>query len=142
MSIAFDTDIHQQELVPISGAAAASRQAERLRAALGFRGESLPLVSEETLSRYYNYLSTNLSLAFTACYPEPKNSREAVENRCGVLELVDPAKYLGDGFDGIFCKIRKGTCELNVPLIDLHLPEDDPNFQLIEDYWFWLWNWR
>jgi hypothetical protein len=29
-----------------------------------------------------------------------------------------------------------------VPLIELEIPGDSPNFQLIEDYWHWFWNWR
>ena len=57
-------------------------------------------------------------------------------------ELLDPAKCVCDEFDGIFCKTRKGRFEVNLPLIELEVPEDDPNFQLIEDYWYWFWNWR
>jgi hypothetical protein len=142
MSIAFDTEIHRSSLAPISGAGAASRQPERIRAALGLRSDRLSLVDEETLSRYYDYLSAHLSLPFAAYYPEPTNSQEVREYHCEVIELIDPATYLSDEFDGIFCKTRKGTCQLNLPLIDLHLPEDNPNFQLIEDYWYWFWNWR
>ena len=58
------------------------------------------------------------------------------------MELLDPTQYLGDEFDGIFCKTRKGKFEVNLPLIELHVPEGSPNFQLIEDYWYWFWNWR
>jgi hypothetical protein len=100
------------------------------------------MVDEETLSRYYDYLAASLSLPFAAYYPEPKNSQEVEEYQCEVLELIDPATYLGDEFDGIFCKTRKGPYELNLPLIDVHLPEDNPNFRLIEDYSYWFWNWR
>jgi hypothetical protein len=57
-----------------------------------------------------------------------------------VLELLDPAKHLGDGFDGIFSKTRKGKYEINLPLIELEVPDDGPNCEFIEDYWFW--NWR
>ena len=142
MSIAFDTEIHQPGLAPVSDAIAANRQKERIRVALGLRSDRLPQVNEETLSRYYDYLSANLLLPFAAYYPEPKNSQEVREFHCEVLELIDPAKFLGDEFDGIFCKTRKEAYDLNLPLIDLHLPEDNPNFQLIEDYWYWFWNWR
>ena len=60
--------------------------------------------------------------------------------RCTVLELLNPAKYLGDGFEGIFCKISKGKYESNLPLIDLYFPEASFGFQLIDDYWYWFWN--
>ena len=102
----------------------------------------IPMVGEEPLSRYYKYLTEHLGFPFTAHYPKPVNSEEEDEFRCTVLELLDPAKHLGDGFDGIFCKTRKGKYELNLPLIDLYLPEDSFNFQLIDDYWYWFWNWR
>lgn len=100
------------------------------------------MVSQDTLGRYYRYLSANLVFPFAAGYPGAKISPDAREYQCQVLELIDPAKYLGDGFDGMYCKTRKGAYELNLPLIDLHLPEDNPNFQLIDDYWCWFWNWR
>lgn len=116
-------------------------QENRIIAALG-SGKSIPRVDEETLARYYEYLSANLSFPFAAHYPEPMNSEEEDEFRCTVLELLDPAKHLGDGFDGIFSKTSKGKYEINLPLIELEVPDDSPNFQLIEDYWFWFWNWR
>ena len=94
------------------------------------------------MARYHAYLSANLSLPFTAYYPQPMNAQEKTQFRCTVLELLDPTQYLGDEFDGIFCKTRKGNFEVNLPLIELHVPHDSPDFQLIEDYWYWFWNWR
>jgi hypothetical protein len=116
-------------------------QKDRIMAALG-SGTSLPTVDEELLARYYHYLSEHLCFPFCAHYPKPATSREEKEFRCTVLELLDPAKYLGDGFDGIFCKTRKGKYEINLPLIELELPDDHPNFEFIEDYWYWFWNYR
>ena len=114
----------------------------RIIEALGLLGEDVPSVDEEMHSRYYEYLAANLSLPFTSCYPKPKNSQEENEYRCEVLELIDPAKHLGDEFDGIFCKTRKGKYEIYLPLVELEVPDDSPNFQFIEDYWYWFWNWR
>ena len=110
--------------------------------ALGPLGEHSPSVDEETLSRYYNYLSARMSFPFAAHYPEPRSSLEEVQYRCVVLELLDPTKDIYDDFDGIFCKTRKGKYEINLPLIDLEIPQDSRNFQFIEDYWHWFWNWR
>jgi hypothetical protein len=117
-------------------------QKQRIRIALGAKNERLPTVDEKALSRYYRYLSANLVLPFAAHFPKPTTAEEQTEFCCTVVSLIDPTKYLGDGFDGIFCKTRKGEYELNLPLIDLYLPENSRNGQLIEDYWFWLWNWR
>jgi hypothetical protein len=102
----------------------------------------LPSVGEETLSRYYEYLTARLSFPFKAYYPEPTTTLEEVRYRCTVVELLDPANGIGDEFGGIFCKTRKGKYEMNLPLIELEILQDGPNFQLIDDYWFWFWNWR
>ncbi len=125
--------------------AASSRemgQTERIMAVLGVSMGGPPRVSADTLARYHQYLSANLSLPFTAYYPQPTNPEEKTQFRCTVLELLDPTQYLGDEFDGIFCSTRKGNFEVNLPLIELYVPESSLNFQLVEDYWYWFWNWR
>ena len=116
-------------------------QNDRIIEALG-SGNPLPSVSEETLARYYQYLSANLSFPFAAHYPEPMKPQEEEEFRCTVLGLLDPAEHLGDAFDGIFSKTNKGKYEINLPLIELEVPDDSPNFQFIKDYGCWFWNWR
>ena len=113
----------------------------RIRAALGSVSH-IPRVQPEPLFRYYKYLAEHLGFPFLAHFPKPMNVEEEDEFCCTVLMLLDPAKHMGDGLDGIFCKTRKGTYEVNLPLIDLYLPEDSFSFQLIDDYWFWFWNWR
>ncbi len=115
---------------------------DRIIDTLGPFGGHPPSVDEETLSQYYKYLSARVSFPFAAHYPEPRSSLEEVQYRCIVLELLDPSKDIYDDFDGIFCKTRKGQYEINLPLIELEIPQDSPNFQLIEDYWSWFWNWR
>jgi hypothetical protein len=115
---------------------------DRIVVALGPLSEHSPNVDEETLFRYYKYLSARLSFPFSAHYPEPRSSLEEVQHRCIVLELLDPTNDIYDDFDGIFCKTRKGKYEINLPLIELEVPNDSPNSQFIEDYWFWFWNWR
>jgi hypothetical protein len=127
--------------IPAASGSSAART-KRIAAALGLTDDGLPRVDEGTLTRYYQYLSANLSLPFTVHYPLPTSPKEKAEFRCTVLELLDPAKYFYDAFDGIFCKTRKGKYEINLPLSELVVPEDSPNCQLIEDYWCWFANWR
>ena len=116
-------------------------QKDRIIEALG-SWNPIPRVDQKTLVRYYEYLSANLSFPFAAHYPEPTTTREEEEFHCTVLELLDSAKHLGDGLYGIFSKINKGKYEINLPLIGLEVPDDSPNFQFIEDYCYWFWNWR
>ena len=116
-------------------------QQDRIIEALGARNP-IPRFDEETHARYYEYLSANLSFPFAAYYPKPIRPQEEEEFRCTVLELLDPAKYLGDVFDGIFSKTNKGKYEINLPLIELEVPDDSPNLQFIDDYSYWFWNWQ
>ena len=117
-------------------------QRDRIVEALGLLGEYLPRVDEESLARYYTYLTARLSFPFTAYYPEPTIALEKVQQRCVVVELLDPVKDICDEFGGIYCKARNGKNEINLPLIELEILQVSPNFQFIEDYWYWFWNWN
>ncbi len=142
MSLSTYTDVPFATVNAVPAVMFEARQEDRVRAALGLKTGRVPKVDEETLWRYFHFLSANLRLPFVAHYPEPTNPREEIEFRCLVLSLLDPQMHVGDELDGLFCKTRKGKYELNLPLIELVVPQTSPNFQLIEDYWYWLWNWR
>lgn len=115
---------------------------QRIRSALGITDDRLPSVDDETLARYYAYLAEHMSFPFKAMYPEPTGRKEVKFCACKVLELLDPAEYAYDEFDGLFCKTEKAGFKVNLPLIELQVPQDSPNSQMIEDYWYWFWNWR
>ena len=142
MSLATYTDTDWNELAVVTKFSSEDHQKQRILAALRIDGDRLPLVNEETLSKYFEYLSKNLSFPFTAHYPEPTTPLEEVQYECTVLDLLDPSKHVSDEFDGIFCKTRKAGFEVNLPLAELEVSQDSPDFELIEDYWYWVWNWR
>jgi hypothetical protein len=141
MRLATTADAHWNGLKVVTESCPKLNQKDRIIEALGSL-RHIPRVDEEPLSRYYNYLAEHLCLPFIAHYPKPMSFEEEAEFRCTVLELLDPAKHLGDEFDGIFSKTSKGKYEVNLPLIELEVADDSPNFQFIEDYWYWFWNWR
>ena len=141
MDVCTYPETNQSAQKPVVTSFSARDRSEEIRAALGIRWQ-LPKVDEATLARYCRYLDEKLSFPFTAWYHEPVSSREEREHRCTVVELIDPATGVGDAFDGIFCKVCKGNHEMILPLIELELPPDDPNFQLVEHYWDWFWHWR
>lgn len=141
MLLTIVADAHRNGVKVVPGSYPELDQKDRIIEALGSVSH-IPRVDEESLARYCKYLREHLCFPFLAHYPTPATSWEEEEFRCTVSELLDPAKQLDDGFDGIFCKIHKGRCELNLPLIDLYLPEDSIGFRLIDDYWYWFWNWR
>jgi hypothetical protein len=142
MSISTMTEMNWSGLQLAAVCSPSADQTERILAALGPAADGLPKVDQNTLAQYHAYLSAKMSLPLTAYYPQPTTAREKVEFCCRVVELLDPTRHLGDEFDGIFCKIRKGDFEVNLPLVELNVPDEDPDFQLIEDYSFWFWNWR
>jgi hypothetical protein len=142
MATCLFVDSQPTELNAVIEPPSKDRQLDRIAAALGLSSGPLPHVDDERLSRYYEYLSANLTFPFTARCPEPAHSQEAAEFRCTVLELLDPSEHVGDMFDGIFCKTRSGKYEVNLPLIEFQVAHDCPNFHLIEDFWYWFWNYR
>ena len=142
MTLATYTDTDWNKLAVVTESPSEDHQKQRILAALGIDGALLPMVDEDTLLRYFKYLSENLSFPFTAHYPEPTTPLEEVQYECTVLELLDPSKYVSDEFDGIYCKTEKAGFEVNLPLVELEVSGDSPDFQLIEDYWYWFWNWR
>ena len=118
--------LHWTQRDAVTGTSSEQLQRERIAQVFGAVDNRPPNVDEKTLRHYYRYLVKNLTLPFAACYPQPTSAAEAELHRCSVLELLDPARHLGDEFDGIYCKTRKGWFEVNLPLIELHLPEDSP----------------
>jgi hypothetical protein len=142
MLLATVADAHRNGIKVVHESCPELNQEDRIFQALGLLGEHLPSVNEETLFRYYKYLSARLSFPFAAYYPEPATLLEEVQHRCTVVELLDPAHYICHAFDGIYCRTRKGTFEVTLPVVVLYVPENNPNFQLVDDYWFWFRNWR
>jgi hypothetical protein len=115
---------------------------ERIRAVFGLSDGTLPRVDEQSLAQYHAYLSANLSWPFTAYYPHPTNPAEQAEFRCRAVELLHPIDDMYDEFDGLYCKVRKGDFEVNLPLVELEIADSSRNCQVVEDYWFWFSNWR
>jgi len=142
MTLATYTDTDWNELAVGTESPPENRRKQRILAALGTDGDHLPLVDDETLLRYFEYLSESMSFPCTAHYPEPTTPLEEVQYECSVLELLDPSQYVSDPFDGIFCKTWKAGFEVNLPLVELEVSQESPDFQMIEDYCYWFWNWR
>jgi hypothetical protein len=114
--------------------------AEQICMALGSGRWGLPVVDAATVRHCYRYYSQNLSLPCVAWYPAPTDEDGGYP--CTVTELIDPATGPGDKFHGIFCKVRKGKQERNLPLIELELSPDNPNYRLVERYRNCFWHWR
>ncbi len=113
---------------------------DRIRAILGVRnGRALPKVNAATMLAYYRFLSSRLTLPCKARY---SSDADGTISLVMVSRLVDPQTIPPDHRAGLCCVAHHGSKAEILPLVDVEVEPDSPNFQFLEDYWFWLWNWR
>lgn len=120
--------------------AADSREARIGRILGSARPGYLPQVTLQSLCRYHDYLQRHLRFPFRAEFHD--ETQRGALRRVTVHGLVDPLLAPGDVSAGVLCRASLGGRETIVPLAELELSEDDPNARLIDDYWYWAWNWR
>jgi len=113
---------------------------ERIRAVLGVRnGTELPKVDAATMLAYYRYLARHFTLPCDARY---SSDADGAVSLVTVTGLIDPQTMPSDNLAGLCCTAYHRNKTEILPLVDLEVGHDSPNFQFLEDYWFWLWNWR
>lgn len=113
---------------------------DRIRAVLGVRnGTALPKVNAATMLTYYRYLASRLTLPCEARY---SSDADGMIYPVTVTGLIDPQTMPPDNPVGLCCMVYHRNKAEVMPLVDIEVGYDSPNFQLLEDYWFWLWNWR
>jgi hypothetical protein len=118
-------------------------QDDRVRKVFGLTDDSpLPLVREETLAVYYDYLRTNLSLPFDALYCQNGGKMRHLIHYVQVTELVDPRRGHNHSSHGLFGRALHHREALELPLSEFGVMEDNPNCQLIDDYAYWFVNCR
>jgi hypothetical protein len=111
-------------------------EAERIRAVFGLYGEAaLPSVNGYTLRIYHDYLAAHLSFPFTALYAESKPPLRQLVRYASVLGLQDLS---GRPSQGILCKIDGASLVRELPLVEIGVRDDDPNYWLIDDYASWF----
>jgi hypothetical protein len=97
----------------------------------------LPKVGKESLVQYHEYLTARLTFPFQAFYAETAPPVRHLVHYVTVVGVSDsPLRHRY----GMFCKVEGENKSMELPLCDLGIREDDPNFQLIEDYLSWLWD--
>ncbi|MEN6450931.1 MAG: hypothetical protein ABFC96_10605 [Thermoguttaceae bacterium] len=113
---------------------------DRIRAIFGLRpGIALPRVSAETALTFYRHLIRHLTLPCEARYC---SDAAGAVYPVTVRGLLDPRAAPFDQRTGLCCiAYHKEQLEV-VPLVDIEVGEQTPNYQLLEDYWFWMWNWH
>jgi len=121
----------------------AMNQDDRIRKVFGLPNESpLPLVREETLAAYYDYLIANLSLPFDALYCQNGGKMRHLIHYVQVTELLNPRHGRNHSTHGLFGKALHHRETLQLPLAEFGVMEDNPNCELIDDYSYWFVNCR
>jgi len=119
------------------------QQESRIRIALGLEKGPLPKVKFEWLQKYFEYLAAHLSFPFEAQHTEEIGFyQQPSYSQVKVVAILIPDSDPAREYSGLICKVVKAEQEIEVPLVDLEVDEQNPNFQLIEDFWYWIWNWR
>lgn len=91
----------------------------------------MPEPDEQTQRQYLDYLKLHLAFPFQASAPDSEES-ETIQVFAFAEPPIDPD-------DGILCVGSTGKHESYIPLSNIEVEEDDPNFQYIEDYADWSW---
>lgn len=115
----------------------------QIRLILGIAEDGdIPRVSNETIETYYRYLKKNLSFPFEAQYefeigPLETKIYSMIATKLLELDKCDVKFY------GLFCEGRKDRRKIVVPLAEVTAKDKHgKNYQLIEHYRGWFWNYR
>jgi hypothetical protein len=109
----------------------------RIRLVFGLTSDDpLPESDEQTQRQFLAYLKSHLTFPFKAEYAA---ASVLGSNKSGEIQVVGLADPPIDPREGIALEARKRAHPFQVPLAVIHADEDDPNFQFVEDYTYWLW---
>ncbi len=118
-------------------------QDDRVRLAFGLtHDDPLPNVSPETLMTYYRYLLAHLTLPFRAYYRRKTGPYSSKLVRLTVTGLYDFDQYEVEECHGLIGVGQEPGGSVEFSLREIEGIEDEANHRLIEDYAYWLVNYR
>ena len=116
-------------------------QEDRIRAVLGLTSnDPLPEVDEDTLLRYHEYLSKNMSFPFEMDYFEETGPFEGKNHIVKVVGLLDPEKHDCDEMYGLICRVKEGRKTFELPLGEFEPDNEVSEERMLADYCYWFWN--
>lgn len=99
----------------------------------------MPLRNWDTDEKYYHYLKATLQFPFATRYIDESVPYDKGRNRTGTVVQMFEDLHTDECY-GAMCQVREGERLREMPLAELDVPEEDPNFQTIDDYSYWLYN--
>ncbi len=114
-------------------------QLARIQAVFGLPEDApLPRVDRDTLRRYHRYLTQRLSMPFEALHAETRPPVRQLVRCVYVVGILDVEDHV---CDGLLCELQNANGR-GLPLAEVGVREDAPNYELIDDYAYWFINCR
>ena len=115
-------------------------EVDRIREVFGLADDApLPQSSIGAILKYHEYLSNRLSFPFQALYfGETEPPVRHLVHYITVLGLHEPR---GSASRGIRCEVAGVPGVGELPLVEIGVRDDNPNYQIVDDYAYWLNSW-
>jgi hypothetical protein len=114
---------------------------ERINPVFGLTAEDdWPDINGQTLEIIFDHLISTVSFPFNAEFAMP--DREKGGENITIIEvhnIVDPDTTEDLEAYGLVCEAADDRGNFKVPLSEIVIQQDDPNYRLIEDYCVWYW---
>jgi len=118
-------------------------QDDRIRMVFGLTSnDPLPDVDDKTLLTYSRYLAKNMAFPFDVEHFEETGPFQGQRHVITVVGLLDPDEYECDEMYGVICEGRTGKREIQIPLGEFEVDENNPRLRILADYCSWFWNYR
>jgi hypothetical protein len=112
----------------------------RIRAVFGISDNTpIPQVSQESLLVYRKHLLDSLRFPFEALHAE---TAPPVRRLFRCVAVLGFSETFSHRLQTLLCRVCNDGKEIELPLAELGVREDNPNYQLVEDFTRWYWNWR
>jgi hypothetical protein len=98
----------------------------------------IPRVGQDSLLKYREFLEAALSFPFQALYAE---TRAPVRRLFRCVDVLGLAEMASRRASTLMARVQNAHGEIEIPLAELGVRDDDPNHQLIDDFAYWFWNW-
>jgi hypothetical protein len=116
---------------------------DRVRKALGLtHDDPLPEVGHETLLAYHRYLAARLKFPLFTTYWGESGPFSRKKMTVTITGLLDPGGDDSDEGYGLLCRGLDRDEQVELPLDEVEVNEEDPNFRLVTDYSYWFHDWR
>jgi Calcium binding len=118
-------------------------QDDRVRRVFGLtHDDPLPEVGHETLLSYHHYLAARLKFPLFTTYRGESGPFSRKKMTVTITGLLDPEGDDSDEGYGLLCRGLDRDEQVELPLDEIEVDEEDPNFRLVTDYSYWFHNWR